>query len=278
IASASNDHRLGANEAPPAILSIFIGSQLSNVLDEVETPRIAKKVKADSQLWHGIPKIPQLNLDNTDRNRTSPFAFTGNKFEFRAVGSSMNCASPMTVLNAIVAEQLIKFKTDVDKLIKKGTKKDLAILNVIRKYIKESKAIRFEGNGYSKEWEEEAESRGLSNIKTTPKALDVYESEKSIKLFESWRILSHRESLARHEILSESYFKKIQIEARVIGGIVNSMIVPAGISYVNEVIENIKGLKELGLPKESYRSQQDLVERITLHLNTIIEVTETMRQ
>ena len=278
IASASNDHRLGANEAPPAIISIFLGSQLNDVLDEIETPRIAKIVKAESLLWHGIPKIPELNLDNTDRNRTSPFAFTGNKFEFRAVGSSANSASSMTVLNAIVADQLIQFKNDVDKLISKGTKKDLAILNVIRKYLKQSRAIRFEGNGYSKEWEIEAENRGLSNIKTTPKALDVYTDEKSLKLFESLGILNRRESHARHEILLESYFKKIQIEARVIGEIVNSMLAPASITYLNELVENVKGLKDLGLPKESYSSQLNLIERISTLINQILENTEAMRQ
>lgn len=278
IASAGNDHRLGANEAPPAIISIFLGSQLNAVLDEIETPRIAKIVKAESLLWHGIPKIPQLNLDNTDRNRTSPFAFTGNKFEFRAVGSSANCASSMTALNAIMAHQLIQFKSEVDKLIKKGTKKDLAILNVIRKYIKESKPIRFEGNGYSKAWEEEAEKRGLSNIKTTPKALDVYTSAKTIKMFESLGILNHRESHARHEILLESYYKKIQIEARVIGEIVTSMIAPASIRYQNELIENVKGLKELGLSKAAYSSQENLLERVSLHVNKILEDTEAMRQ
>jgi len=278
IASASNDHRLGANEAPPAIISIFLGSQLNDVLDEIETPRVAKIVKSESLLWHGIPKIPELNLDNTDRNRTSPFAFTGNKFEFRAVGSSANSASSMTVLNAIVAEQLIQFKTEVDKLIAKGTKKDLAILNVIRKYLKQSRAIRFEGNGYSKEWEEEAERRGLTNIKTTPKALDVYTNEKSLKLFESLGILNRRESHARQEILLESYFKKIQIEARVIGEIVNSMICPASITYLNELIENVKGLKDLGLSKEAYSSQLNLVERISTLINQILENTEAMRQ
>src|SRR5690554_1212551 len=278
IASASNDHRLGANEAPPAIISIFLGSQLNDVLDEIETPRIAKIVKSESMLWHGIPKIPELNLDNTDRNRTSPFAFTGNKFEFRAVGSSANSASSMTVLNAIVAEQLIQFKTEVDKIIAKGTKKDLAILNVLRKYLKQSRAIRFEGNGYSKEWETEAEARGLSNIKTTPKALDVYTDEKTLKLFESLGILNRRESHARHEILLESYYKKIQIEARVIGEIVNSMIAPASITYLNELVENVKGLKELGLPKESYSSQMNLVERVSTLINRILEETEAMRQ
>ncbi len=278
IASHSNDHRLGANEAPPAIISIFLGSQLDEILEEVESARVAKKVKSEANLWHGIPKIPDLKLDNTDRNRTSPFAFTGNKFEFRAVGSSANSALPMTVLNAIVATQLIEFKAEVDKQIKKGTKKDLAILNVVRKYIKESKAIRFEGNGYSEEWEIEAAARGLSNIKSTPKALDVYVTPESLELFEKLGIYNKRESEARHEILLENFFKKLQIEARVIGEIVTSQIAPACITYQNELIENVKGLKDLGLPKESYSSQLNYLERISKHVNTILEKAEEMRQ
>ncbi|HLT88647.1 MAG TPA: glutamine synthetase III [Sphingobacterium sp.] len=278
IASHSNDHRLGANEAPPAIISIFLGSQLDEILEEVESARVAKKVKNDASLWHGIPKIPDLKLDNTDRNRTSPFAFTGNKFEFRAVGSSANSALPMIVLNAIVANQLIEFKTEVDKQIKKGTKKDLALLNVIRKYIKESKAIRFEGNGYSEEWAIEAEARGLSNIKSTPKALDVYVKEENLILFEKLGIYTKRESEARHEILLENFFKKLQIEARVIGEVVTSQIAPVCFIYQNELIENVKGLKDLGLPKEAYSSQINLVERISKHTNLILEKAEEMRQ
>ncbi len=278
IASAANDHRLGANEAPPAIISIFLGSQLNAVLDEIETARVAKKVKAETLLWHGIPKIPELQLDNTDRNRTSPFAFTGNKFEFRAVGSSANSASPMTVLNAIVAAQLIEFKSEVDKQIKKGTKKDLALLNVVRKYIKESKAIRFEGNGYSKEWEEEAMARGLSNIKTTPKALEVYVSDRTLKLFEDLNVMTHRESEARYEILLENYYKKIQIEARVIGEIVNSLIAPAVFNYQTDLVNNVKGLKDLGLEPDTYNAQLDLIQRLSKHIQTIIADTESMRQ
>lgn len=278
IASHSNDHRLGANEAPPAIISIFLGSQLDEILEEVESARVVKKVKNDSNLWHGIPKIPDLKLDNTDRNRTSPFAFTGNKFEFRAVGSSANSALPMIVLNAIVANQLIEFKTEVDKQIKKGTKKDLALLNVVRKYIKESKAIRFEGNGYSEEWATEAEARGLSNIKSTPKALDIYITEENLTLFERLGIYSKRESEARHEILLENFFKKLQIEARIIGEVVTSQIAPACFIYQNELIDNVRGLKDLGLPKEAYSSQINLVERISKHTNLILEKAEEMRQ
>ncbi|WP_166334355.1 glutamine synthetase III family protein [Sphingobacterium chungjuense] len=278
IASHSNDHRLGANEAPPAIISIFLGSQLDDILDEVESARVAKKVRNEANLWHGIPKIPDLKMDNTDRNRTSPFAFTGNKFEFRAVGSSANSALPMTILNAIVANQLIEFKIEVDKQIKKGIKKDLALLNVVRRYIKESRAIRFEGNGYSDEWAEEAATRGLSNIKSTPKALDVYVSEESLALFEKLGIYSKRESEARHEILLENFYKKLQIEARVITELTNSLIAPACFAYQNQLIENVKGLKEIGLSAEAYSSQRNFIERISSHINIALEKSEAMRQ
>lgn len=278
IASHSNDHRLGANEAPPAIISIFLGTQLDEILDEVESARVAKKVKNEANLWHGIPKIPELKLDNTDRNRTSPFAFTGNKFEFRAVGSSANSAQPMTILNAIVAAQLSEFKVEVDKQIKKDIKKDLAILNILRKYIKDSKAIRFEGNGYSEEWAIEAADRGLSNIQSTPKALDVYVKEETVTLFENLGIYNRRESEARHEILLENFFKKIQIEARVIGEVVTSQIAPACFVYQNDLIKNVQGLKDLGLSKEAYSSQINLIERISKHTNIILEKAEEMRQ
>jgi glutamine synthetase len=269
IASVNNDHRLGANEAPPAIISIFLGSQLNEVLDELESSRISKKIKDDNSLWLGIPKIPQILLDNTDRNRTSPFAFTGNKFEFRAVGSSANSSAPMTVLNTIVADQLVKFKAEVDKLIKKGEKKDIALLTVIKKYIKESKTIRFEGNGYSEEWEKEAAKRGLANIKTTPKALDAYVSEKTTDLFSKLNVFNEREAHARHEILLENFYKKLQIEARVIGELVNSTIIPAAIEYQSKLVNNIKGLKEIGLDKKSFAAQFDLVEKISDHVNFI---------
>jgi glutamine synthetase len=270
IASVSNDHRLGANEAPPAIISIFLGSQLSDVLDEIETSRsIIKKVKNEDSLWLGIPKIPQISFDTTDRNRTSPFAFTGNKFELRAVGSSENSSAPMTVLNAIVADQLNKFKIEVDKLIKKGEKKDVALLTILKKYIKESKDIRFEGNGYSDEWAAEAEKRGLSNIKTTPKALDALVSEKSTELFSKLNIFNTRELHARHEILLESYFKKLQIEARVMGEVTNSMIIPAVISYQNSLIENAKGLKDLGLSAEAIATPLAIINKLSEHLSIV---------
>ncbi|HKG06603.1 MAG TPA: hypothetical protein VKB19_09110, partial [Pedobacter sp.] len=273
IASVSNDHRLGANEAPPAIISIFLGQQLNEVLDEIEHSRISKKIKEDNALWLGIPKIPQILLDNTDRNRTSPFAFTGNKFELRAVGSSANSSAPMTVLNAIVADQLTKFKVDVDKLIKKGEKKDIALLTIIKKYIKESKDIRFEGNGYSQEWADEAEKRGLANIKTTPVALDAYVSEKSTELFTKTNIFSKRELHARHEILLENYYKKLQIEARVIGEVANTMIIPATVAYQNSLIDNAKGLKDLGVNADI---PVGIINKLSEHLNIVKTSVDAM--
>lgn len=276
IASVNNDHRLGANEAPPAIISIFLGSQLSDVLDEIETSRISKKAKEEALLWQGIPKIPQILQDNTDRNRTSPFAFTGNKFELRAVGSSANSASPMTILNLIVADQLKKFKVDVDKLLKKGEKKDVALLTVIKRYIKESKAIRFEGNGYSEEWEQMAESRNLANIKTTPKALDALVTEKAENVFESTGVFSRREAHARHEVLLDDFYKKLQIEARVIGELVNSLIIPAAINYQSKLVENVRGLKEIGLDETVYAAQLDIIKKLAEHINFIKTNTEQM--
>lgn len=269
IASVNNDHRLGANEAPPAIISMFLGSQLNDLLDEIESSRVTSKMKQEPALWTNIPKIPQILLDNTDRNRTSPLAFTGNKFELRAVGSSANSANPMTILNLIVADQLNKFKTEVDKLIKKGEKKDVALMTVIKRYIKESKSIRFEGNGYSDEWAAEAEKRGLSNIKTTPKALDVLIDEKTDKLFEETGVFSKRESHARHEILLESYYKKLQIEARVMGDLIDNVIIPAAINYQTCLVENVRGLKEIGLGEETYTAQVEIIKKISEHVNFI---------
>ncbi|MBB5637512.1 glutamine synthetase [Pedobacter cryoconitis] len=276
IASVSNDHRLGANEAPPAIISIFLGQQLNEVLDEIEHSRISKKIKEDNALWLGIPKIPQILLDNTDRNRTSPFAFTGNKFELRAVGSSANSSAPMTVLNSIMADQLVKFKVEVDKLIKKGEKKDIALLTIIKKYIKESKDIRFEGNGYSQDWEDEAARRGLANIKTTPLALDAYISEKSTELFERANIFTKRELHARHDILLESYYKKLQIEARVMGEVANTMIIPACIAYQNTLLENAKSIKELGLSKEALVAPLAIINKLSDHLSIVKTTIDAM--
>ena len=271
IASAGNDHRLGANEAPPAIISIFIGKYLTEVLNQVET-RVGGKFdeQDEAMLKLDIHKtIPELMLDNTDRNRTSPFAFTGNKFEFRAVGSAANCANAMTVLNSIVADTLKQFKKDVDAHIEKGDKKEIAIMHVIQKYIIESKSVLFEGDGYSEEWANEAERRGLPNVKTTPLALDAYISEKSKHLFESNDIYSHSELEARHEIMLEAYIKKVQIEARVIGELATSVILPSAIKYQNILIENIKGLKEAGLGEDSYSNQLSIIADISKHINAM---------
>jgi len=219
IASAGNDHRLGANEAPPAIISVFIGSQLTQMLNNLEKNVKAGKMTPEdkTELKMSIGKIPQILLDNTDRNRTSPFAFTGNKFEFRAVGSSANCGKSMITLNAIVAKQLITFKKAVDAGISKGLRKDEAILKELQKLIKESKAIRFEGNGYGVEWVKEAEKRGLSNLKDSPRALKVMTQKTTKRLFEELGIFSEIELDARYEIDIENYLLKLQIESRTLG-------------------------------------------------------------
>ncbi|MDH5368094.1 MAG: glutamine synthetase III [Cyclobacteriaceae bacterium] len=248
IATSGNDHRLGANEAPPAIVSVFIGSQLTNVLDELESKGNLNVEKGDNMYMKlGIDKIPEIILDNTDRNRTSPFAFTGNKFEFRAVGSNDNCASPMTVLNLIVADQLTKFADEVDELISKGEEKRIAIVKVLRRYITESKSIRFEGDGYSDEWVKEAKKRGLSNIKSTPLAISAYLSKESRELFARFGVMSEVENEARQEIKLESYMMKIQIEARVMGDLALNHIIPTAVAYQNKLIQNANGLKGLGI-------------------------------
>ncbi|MDP2388122.1 MAG: glutamine synthetase III [Bacteroidota bacterium] len=264
IASANNDHRLGANEAPPAIMSVFLGEQLNKVLDDLEKNVHGGKLTPEEKtaLKLGIAKIPDIMLDNTDRNRTSPFAFTGNKFEFRAVGSSANCSGPMTVLNTIMAEQLIKFKDDVEKMIAKNMDKDEAIFHVLKKYIVDSKIIRFEGNGYGDEWKKEAKRRGLNNIPTTPDALEAYISKKTLHLFEHMNILSHREQEARYEIALETYTKKIQIESRIIGDIVTNQIVPAAIQYQKMLVDNVSGMKTFMSPADFKKSADAQIEMI----------------
>ncbi len=252
IATAANDFRLGANEAPPAIMSTFIGSQMSAVLDELEKNGNIKIEKGDNMYMKlGIDRIPEIILDNTDRNRTSPFAFTGNKFEFRAVGSSDNSGTAMTTLNLIVAEQLNHFLDAVEKEVEKGTEKRLAIVNVLRKYIKESKAVRFEGDGYSDEWVKEAKKRGLSNITNSVRAINAYLSPKSVKMFEKHGVLSHKELEARQEIKLESYIKKVQIEARVMGDLAMNHIIPTAIAYQSKLIANASGLKGLSIDNKA---------------------------
>ena len=274
IASASNDHRLGANEAPPAIISIFIGEQLTNVLKELETVtdgKLSPEEKTDLKL-NVVGKIPEILLDNTDRNRTSPFAFTGNKFEFRAVGSQANCANPMTVLNTIMAKQLKEFKISVDDLIaKKDLKKDEAIFNVLREYIKESNDILFEGNGYGQEWEIEAAKRGLSNNKSTPEAIRPKVSKKAIDLYEELEVMSEIEIIARHEIELDEYVKRIQIEGRVLGDIALNHIIPTAVNYQNKLIKNVTGLKNVfGKDFKSIaKDQMDLIKTISNHISGI---------
>ncbi len=278
IASASNDHRLGANEAPPAIMSIFLGQQLSAVLDEIEKSVKDKKMTPEEKtaLKLNIGKIPEILLDNTDRNRTSPFAFTGNKFEFRAVGSTANCGHPMTVLNTIVADQLKKFYVEVEALAKKGMKNDEAILKVLRKYIVDSKVIRFEGNGYSEEWKKEAKKRGLNNITTTPTALDAFVSKKTMSLFESNNIFNHRELEARHEIMLETYIKKIQIESRVMGVVATNHIIPAAIKYQHLLVQNVEGLMDIKMPRDTYAAQVEIIKEISNHITVIKKNCDAM--
>ncbi|HEX7905607.1 MAG TPA: glutamine synthetase III [Chitinophagaceae bacterium] len=278
IASAPNDHRLGANEAPPAIISVFIGQYLTKVLNDVKE-RVSDKMDEtdESMLKIDIHKsIPELLMDNTDRNRTSPFAFTGNKFEFRAVGSSANCANPMTVLNTIMAETLKQFKKEVDGLIEKGEKKEIAIMHTIRQYIVASEKVLFEGDGYSEAWTKEAEKRGLPNVKTTPLALDAMVTEKAKKLFESNGIYSHSELEARHEIELEKYIKKVQIESRIMGEIATSHILPAAIRYQNLLANNIQGLKEAGLSEGAFANQKQILEKISEHISKTSELVEKM--
>ncbi len=283
IASANNDHRLGANEAPPAIMSVFLGTQLSNVLDELESKVKSGKMSPDEKtaLKLGVGKIPDILLDNTDRNRTSPFAFTGNKFEFRAVGSSANCAGPMTVLNTIMADQLVKFTKDVDTLIGKNIDKDEAIFQVLRTYIVESKKIRFEGNGYGEEWVKEAEKRGLPNIKTTPQALGAFVSKNTMELFVRNNIMSEREQHARYDIYLETYTKKIQIESRVMADLALNHIIPTAIKYQGSLVQNVKGLKEIlegAAFKKSAQIQLDMIAEISEHINIIKTKVDEMTE
>ncbi|MEM7382458.1 MAG: glutamine synthetase type III, partial [Bacteroidota bacterium] len=283
IASASNDHRLGANEAPPAIISIFIGKQLSDVLDELEgvsKGKLSPEEKTELKL-NVVGKIPEILLDNTDRNRTSPFAFTGNKFEIRGVGAKTNCAKPMTILNAIVAWQLNAFKKEVDSLIdKKKLKKDEAIFNVLREYIKSSRRIRFDGDGYSQEWELEAKRRKLSNNKNTPEALGVMTSAETLALFKSVDVMSEIEVRARQEVEQETYILQTQIEGRVFNELVYNHIIPASLRYQNELISNVLGLKEIygAAHKKLSDGQLTIMEQIAEHVAAIKKKTDQMTE
>ena len=274
IASASNDHRLGANEAPPAIMSVFIGSQLTEMLDKIEKSIKAGKMTPEDKtaLKLDIGKIPQIMLDNTDRNRTSPFAFTGNKFEFRAVGSTANCSQAMIAINTIMAKQLKDFKIAVDAKIAEGVKKDEAILKVLQDLIKSSKKIRFEGNGYGDEWVKEAEKRGLSNLKDTPRALATMKTKSYIDLFQSQGVLTPREIEARHEIELEAYTLKLQIEARILGDLCQTNILPSAIHYQTDLLKNIKRIQDVFGEKEAKKMakvQMELAKEISTHIEAI---------
>ena len=283
IASEGNTHRLGANEAPPAIMSVFIGKTLSQVLDDLEEKVPEKKMTPDEKTelkLDIIGKIPEILLDNTDRNRTSPFAFTGNRFEFRAVGSSASCASPMIALNTAVAQQLNDFKDDVDALIATGLKKDEAIFQCLRKVIIASKPIRFEGNGYSCEWTKEAAKRGLPNIPDAPSAYETFLAPVSIELFTKNQVLSERELHARFEIRNEIFIKKVQIEARVLGDLAINHIVPTAIAYQNVLIANVRGLKEVILNDKEFATlaepQLQTIRKISEHLRNVREKVKEM--
>ena len=278
IAGAGNDFRLGANEAPPAIISVFIGEYLSKVLADVKE-RVGDKFDEQDEAILKLDlhrSIPELLLDNTDRNRTSPFAFTGNKFEFRAVGSSANCANAMIAVNTILAETLKKFKKDVDTLIEKGDKKEIAIMHVIREYVVGSEKVLFEGDGYSDEWHHEAERRGLPNVRTTPLALDAMVTDKAKHLYEANGVYTHIELEARHEIELEKYIKRVQIEARIMGELATSHVLPPAIKYQNILIQNIKGLKDIGLPVSAYTNQQQILEQISEHISKVSEYVAKM--
>jgi len=281
IVSAANSHRLGANEAPPAIISTFLGTEVNRMLDLLEENVGDTKMTPDEKtnLKLNIGRIPEILLDNTDRNRTSPFAFTGNRFEFRAVGSSANCASAMISLNSVVAAQLITFKKDVDQLIDKGIKKDEAIFQVLKHYITSCKAIRFDGNGYSEEWVVEALNRGLTNIKSVPEALESYLIPKSRKIFEDLGIFTDIELEARVEVEYEKYTKKIQIEARILGDLAINHIVPIAIAYQTTLIENVKGLKAIFSDEEFQElagARLKLIKKISGHISAIKALVNEM--
>ncbi len=281
IASAGNDHRLGANEAPPAIISVFIGSQLTKVLEDIEKKVKNRKMTPEekTELKLNIGKIPQIILDNTDRNRTSPVAFTGNKFEFRAVGSAANCGPAMITINSIVANQLKKFRKTVETALDKGEDKDEAIFKILRDYIIQSKPILFEGNGYSDEWVIEAEKRGLSNFKNTPDALAAFLSESTKKLFVENNIFTEKELEARWEIRHENYAKVIQIESRVMADLAGNHIIPTAIRYQSILVDNVRGLKEI-LSKEQFEKQAELqiyiIGKISEHTTEIRKFVKEM--
>jgi glutamine synthetase len=281
VMNESNSYRLGGHEAPPAIISIFLGTYLTNMLENIARKVTDTKMTPaqKTELKLGIGKIPEIMLDNTDRNRTSPFAFTGNRFEFRAVGSSANCSSAMIVLNAAVAHQLTQFKIDVDEIIKKGRNKDEAIFQVLKKYILESEKVLFEGDGYSSEWHKEAKKRGLSNIASVPESISTFLSDKSRNVLIGSGVFTSKELESRVEVEYEKFTKKVQIEARVLGDLAINHIVPTAITYMTTLIENVKGLKEVFSDKEFERlagARKELIVTISDHISAIKKLVNEM--
>lgn len=283
MATAGNEHRLGANEAPPAIISVFIGQELTKMLDQlVSKVKDGKALTAEekTELKLNIGKIPEILLDNTDRNRTSTFAFTGNKFEFRAIGSSANCSAAMTVINSIVAKQLQEFKKDVDAQIETGVKKDEAIFRILKKYTISSKNIRFEGNGYGDEWVVEAEKRGLSHLRTTPAAIEGMGSQQTLDLYSGLGVMTERETLARQEIAYELYTNLIRIESRIIGDLSQNHILPTALKYQNHLIKNVQGLKDVFSEadfKDAASVQLGMIKDISGHIKVVKETADKMR-
>jgi glutamine synthetase len=286
IMSANNAHRLGANEAPPAIISVFLGKQISAVLDKIENSSEDDEISVDElkMMKLGVAHIPEVLIDNTDRNRTSPFAFTGNRFEFRAVGSSANCSSAMTALNSVVAAQLVEFKKELNKKTEKGMKLETAIFETLRHYIKESKAIRFEGNGYSEEWKKEAGKRGLDCETSVPLIYDAYTTTQSIEVFESLGVLSEKELHARNEVKWETYTKKIQIEGRVLGDLCMNHIIPVATEYQTMLLDNIYKMKSVfdeekfeKLSKEDAAIIEEIADHITAINRNVYEMVEARK-
>ena len=278
VATLSNSYRLGGGEAPPAVASVFSGSTLYGVFRSIMDMSDVKVSAASQESIRIVNSIPEIFPDNTDRNRTSPFAFTGNRFEFRAVGSSQNVASAAYVLNSIVAESLNEFRSEVDALEQAGGDRSSAVMAVVRKFISESRDIMFEGNGYSREWEEEAERRGLRAVRNVPEAYEVYHEPQTIEMFGSLGVLAPNEVEARFEILNETYVKKLQIEARILGDMCLNHVIPAAVRYQNILIENVKGIKEIfGDEYLRYCSSEiDTLKKISTYINTVSADVETL--
>jgi glutamine synthetase len=281
VMNESNSYRLGGHEAPPAIISVFVGTYLTNMLENIARKVTDKKMtpQEKTELKLGIGKIPEILLDNTDRNRTSPFAFTGNRFEFRAVGSSANCSSAMIVLNAAVAHQLTQFKKDVDLIISKGRTKDEAIFQILKKYILESEKVLFEGDGYSAEWHKEAKKRGLSNIESVPESISTFLTAKSRNVLVGSGVFTDKELESRVEVEHEKFTKKVQIEARVIGDLAINHIVPTAIRYMTVLLDNVNGLKEVFSDAEFKRlagARKEVIVTISDHISSIKKLVNEM--